>query len=199
MQELRTSAQEAAEDIFFGQVVIVWARWFVILAATILVLWSATTASQLTTAILLVIALMAINFFVHGRYLMERPANRIFLQAMSLLDLVVISAIVAFWQGTGGLSSPFYIFYFPMLLAFAFVFTPRATVTYTVLTVATYVATCLAVNASFVGNVGDVKSLIMRLVALVAMGGLGTYYWRIQRERRREALSGSPVMADGHR
>ena len=27
-----TKAQEAAEDIFFGQIAIIWARWFIILA-----------------------------------------------------------------------------------------------------------------------------------------------------------------------
>ena len=31
MTEMRSAAQEAAEDIFFGQIVIIWARWFVII------------------------------------------------------------------------------------------------------------------------------------------------------------------------
>ena len=33
MQGIKRIEQESAEDIFFGQVVIVWARWFLIHAA----------------------------------------------------------------------------------------------------------------------------------------------------------------------
>ena len=40
MQAIRNAAQEAAEDIFFGQAVIIWARWFVIAAVTVMMLWS---------------------------------------------------------------------------------------------------------------------------------------------------------------
>jgi hypothetical protein len=32
-----------------------------------------------------------------------------------------------------------------------------------------------------------VKSLLLRLATMAAMGGLGTFYWRIQRDRRRAA------------
>ena len=39
MQTHRDRTQEEAEDLFFGQVVIIWARWFVIAAGTIYALW----------------------------------------------------------------------------------------------------------------------------------------------------------------
>ena len=39
--------QESAEDIFFGQIAIVWARWFFITAA-ILVLWTSETNGEMT-------------------------------------------------------------------------------------------------------------------------------------------------------
>lgn len=55
MEETRSAAQEAAEDIFFGQLVIIVARWFLILAGTILVLWTAADAVQLGTAIIPVV------------------------------------------------------------------------------------------------------------------------------------------------
>ena len=71
--------KEAAEDIFFGQVVIIWARWFVIAAGMIYVLWQATDTSELAMTILPLILVMAVNFFVHGRYLMEKPINQILL------------------------------------------------------------------------------------------------------------------------
>ena len=85
--ETRTAEQEAAEDLFFGQVVIIWARWFLILAGAILILWTTTDASALVVSILPILALMAMNFFLHGRYLVERPANQMLLLAASALDL----------------------------------------------------------------------------------------------------------------
>jgi len=36
MDIARTHAKEAAEDIFFGQVVIIWARWFLIAGGAVL-------------------------------------------------------------------------------------------------------------------------------------------------------------------
>src|SRR5690349_10916310 len=76
-----SAAQEAAEDIFFGQAVIIWARWFIILTGAMLTLWTATTVAEITINTLLIIVLMGMNFFLHGRYLMERPANRSLLVA----------------------------------------------------------------------------------------------------------------------
>jgi hypothetical protein len=42
-------------------------------------------------------------------------------------------------------------------------------------------------DPGFVLNAQDFELLITRLITLSAMGGLGTYYWRIQRQRRRMA------------
>ena len=185
MQVVRSAAQEAAEDLFFGQVVIIWARWFLILTGATLTLWSATTVGEITAKILLVVILMAMNFFLHGRYLMERPANRTLIIAASALDLLVITGAILLWQGQGGLRSQFFVFYYPVLLAFAFVFPPRLAFAYTGCAMIAYVAACLAADFSILADAGDLKLLVMRLVTLGSVGGLATYYWRIQRERRR--------------
>jgi hypothetical protein len=187
MKELRSPQQEAAEDIFFGQVVIIWARWFVILTGAILALWAANSISELTVASLLIVALMAVNFFVHGRYLMEKPINRSLTALVSLVDLAIITMIVLAWRGQTGLESPFFIFYYPVLAAFAFVFTPGFTLLYTALALLTYVGAVFVSDPGFVLNAQDFELLITRLITLSAMGGLGTYYWRIQRQRRRMA------------
>src|ERR1700682_1271667 len=122
MKQTSTPAQEHAEDIFFGQVVMIWARWFFILAGIILTLWTATSTNEITLSVLFVVALMAMNFFLHGRYLIEKPANGRLILAAAVLDLIIITAIVASWGGQNGLRSQFFIFYYPVLLAFAFVF-----------------------------------------------------------------------------
>ena len=114
--------KEAAEDIFFGQIVIIWARWFVIAAGFIYVLWQASDTSQLSKAILPLILVMAVNFFVHGRFLMEKPINQTLLLALSFVDLLVVTVVILMGANQAGIDSQLFIFYYPFLVAFAFVF-----------------------------------------------------------------------------
>ena len=191
MRETWRLAQEATEDIFFGQVVINWARWFLIVGGIVLVLWTADNATQMVVGIIPVMALMAVNFYLHGRYLAEQPANPALITLASVLDVAVITVVILFWPAPAqsGLGSPFFIFYYPVLLAFAFVMRPRFTVAYTLVTLGVYTGVCLLATAA---GAFDAETLIARLITLGAMGGLGTYYWRIQR-RRRNASTGGPA------
>ncbi|HVO69522.1 MAG TPA: hypothetical protein VMT24_05725 [Aggregatilineaceae bacterium] len=189
MQALRTPQQAVAEDIFFGQAAIIWARWFLILAGVVLVLWNSTESNQLVIAILPILALTAMNFYLHGRYLVQRPANQALLGMTSLLDLGIITAIILLWQPRG-LVNAFFTFYYPVVLATAFVFPRRVTIFYTLLTLIAYTVACVFTDPSLLSHVGWQKVLLERLITIAAMGGLGTYYWRIQRERRSVAMKG---------
>ena len=91
VREVRTHEQAALEDVFFGQSVILWARWSVILAGAVLVLWTSTTVAQLTRTFPFFLVLMAMNFFLHGRYVMGSPLNRTVVVAASIADLVLIT------------------------------------------------------------------------------------------------------------
>lgn len=184
MQALRTPTQEAAEDIFFGQIVIIWARWFLIFTGIILILWTTSEASQLVRTILPILGLMVMNFFLHGRYLAEKPANQNLLLITSLLDLAIITIVVYFWE-PGGLENQFFIFYYPIVLAVSFVFPRPLAVGYTVLALVAYAGASAVADVSVLTDVVNQKLLIHRLVTIAAMGGLGTFYWRIQRDRRR--------------
>jgi len=180
------SARDAAKDIFYGQIAIIWARWFFILATAILALWSATDIFAMTLAIVLVVVLMATNFFVHGRYLMDQPVNRLLLMGVCLLDLGVASLLILGAAGPGGLASEYHVFLYPLLFAFALVFSPRTTLTYTLIAMGLYATTCWVLNPEALFDMKLLNMLSARLIILAAMGGLGTYYWRVQRERRRE-------------
>ncbi len=184
MSEPTVMAREAAEDIFFGQVVIYWARWFLIGAGTVLVLWTAETETDMVVGVLPIIALLAMNFFLHGRQLAGKPPNPPLLVVSSVVDLLAITAVVILWTSDTGLNSQFFIMYYPVVLAFAFVMPPRVSIAYTVATIAAYTAICVASDPALFVDVDSVKILIIRLITLGAMGGLGTYYWRIQRDRR---------------
>ena len=82
---VRETAAEAAEDLFFGQVAIIYARWAVIVAGIVMIL-AAGNAGQLTIELVPIVLLMAVNFFLHGRHFMDRPANRLLVLLASLLD-----------------------------------------------------------------------------------------------------------------
>ena len=187
MQEVRDKTHEAAEDVFFGQVVINWARWFVIAAGVVLVLLTADDTTKIVVGVLPVVGLMVMNFYLHGRRLAERPANRALITGASLVDLAVITAVVLAWPGQNGLHSEFFILYYPLVLAFAFVMPPRVTLAYTVGAMAAYAGICFLADPTVFGNVEEVEALVARLITLGAMGALGTFYWRIQRNRRSAA------------
>jgi hypothetical protein len=186
MLRLGDPAREAAEDVFFGQVVMIWARWAMIAAAAVLFLWNTGDVGALTGRVLLLAGLMAVNFFLHGRYLVERPANRALILLASLADVALIAAAVALW---GGFASQLFVLLYPVLFAFALVFPPRFTAALAVVAAALYVAGVAAFDLAWTHDVQLVKTLLVRLLALGAVAGLGTYYWRIQRDRRRAALA----------
>ena len=189
MQSQRNTAQETAEDIFFGQLVIIYARWFVIFAMVILALWSTSSISQLVGAVVFIVPLMVINFFVHGRYLMEQPVNKILLTILSAVDILVVTLLILFWPAETGLESQFYIFYYPFILAFAFVSMARNSIIYTFFTLVLYTAACFIYSPSLALESLWLERLTIRLITMAAMGLLGAYYWRIQRTRLREAIS----------
>jgi len=173
---------EAAEDLIFGQVAIIYARWAVIVAGIVMILAAGNTG-QLTVELAPIVLLMAVNFFLHGRHFMERPANRLLVLLASLLDLVVLSAILLTWPGHAGIASPYFVFLYPVVFAFALVFPPVQAAAYGLLAAAAYAGLCLFEGLS--NGQADLKTLSMRVVTLAAMAALGTFYWRQQRERRR--------------
>ena len=49
-----------------------------------------------------------------------------------------------------------------------------------------YVGACLLTGT--VGDSVELESLVVRLITLASMGGLATYFWRIERDRRRSSI-----------
>ncbi len=188
MNATHSVAREASEDIYFGQVVINWARWFLIAASVVLVLWTSASEVEVALAIVPIVGLMAVNFYLHGRYLAERPANPVLIAVASLLDIAVVTAVVFTWSDQRGLASEFYLMYYPVALAIAFVLRPRISIGYTVAVLAAYSIACFYTDPSLVTEVAPVKLLLIRLITLGATGGLAAYYFRIQRNYRRSVI-----------
>src|SRR5437588_11522064 len=132
VREVRSAKQAEQEDLFFGQTVILWARWSVIVAGIVLVLWTSTDVALLTQTMPFFLVLMAVNFFLHGRYVMGSPLNRVVVTIASVVDLILITAIVVLWPGSHGLHNQSFVLYFPVVFAYALVFTRRIEAAYTV-------------------------------------------------------------------
>jgi hypothetical protein len=205
MQDVFNRTQEMEEDIFFGQAVIIWARWFLIVAAAALVLTSFDDQGTLIKGTLPIVGLMGMNFFLHGRYLTERPVDSPLLLITSVMDLVLVTLLVAFWplqDGQTRLDNQFFLFYYPLVLAFAFVMPRRIEALYTIAAIVIYAAVIwfsidphvVPSHPEYSGDLAlqvNLRSLLFRLIALGAVGGLANYYWRIQRARRRGELAAS--------
>jgi len=183
MTHLAVANREVAEDVYFGQTVIIWARWFVILAAAVLALWSSNDTGELGKRALLVVALMGVNFFLHGRSISGQPANMLLLLATSIADLAIVGGMVALWSGDG-IESELYVLYYPLVFAFALVFPQRLTAIFGSLAILSYAAICVLSDSGMLGDAADAKALVMRVITIGATAALGAYYWRIQRRRR---------------
>jgi hypothetical protein len=195
MSAMKSAAQEAAEDLFFGQSVIIWARWFVIITTVIAILWSTSNVFNLTAAVLMIVPLIAINFFVYGRYLMEKPINRNLLLILSVVDLIIVTLIVLFVRPNTGYESEYYILFYPLIISVAFVFPMRISVVYTILALILYTIPCLFVGPDAGWNGSTIETMVVRLITVGTMGVLGIFYWRVQRERRRSASSSADFAA----
>lgn len=180
-----TSADEQVEDIFYGQITIIGARWFLIVGMLLVTLWGAQDVKDVQLKILPIIALIALNFYVHGRYMMEQPAGRVLIWLSSLLDVLIISVVISLGMPRAqfGLENPFFIFYYPVLLGFALVFAREVASIGILVTCTIYAGICVVAGLG-----GDgAYNLVIRLVTLATTGIVGTMYWRIQREGRRRA------------
>jgi hypothetical protein len=117
---------------------------------------------------------------------MEKPVNKLLLTILSVVDILVITLLILFWPGARGIESQFYIFYYPLILAFAFVSIARNSIIYTGFALVLYAVVCLLYPAITINSLW-LERLTIRLITMGAMGLLGAYYWRIQRTRLRQA------------
>ena len=201
-ERITPGKREDAQDLFWGQAATLWARWFAILGAAVLILVRADSTEHLAVGIVPVLALLGINFYLHGRYLVERPANRVLTLVASSLDPLLIVALFVAWWGDGGLANPMFLFLYPLLFAVALVFPPKTSFVYGGACLAVYAALAVAEGTH---GAADLKTLVVRLITLGAMAGLGGLYWRVVRQSTRRdtdeqpaTLAWQPAHARGH-
>jgi hypothetical protein len=184
MAAFDAARREAQEDLYYGQVVIIISRWALIVAGIVLTLWSARGIGDVSLTVVCMASLMAMNFYLHGRYVMDQPVNARLVYVSCAIDLIAIVALVFFWAPgkAPGLESPFFVFLYPALFAFALVFRPRATAIFSATAILAYLGVLLVTSG--VHGVGETRTVVERVITLAATAGLGTFFWRYQRARR---------------
>ena len=184
MTAQRTNERASAEDIYFGQVVANWARWSIIGAALMLVLWTSGDTFRLILGVLPIVGLMVVNFYLHGRYLANRPANGPLVAIASAIDIALITGLILLWPSNSAVGSGLFVLYFPALVAFAFIMSPRISIGFTACVLGIYALAAVASDPGILASMEAIETLVARMITLAAVGILAAYFWRVQRRRR---------------
>ena len=181
------------DDYRYSQRIAVVIRWFVVVAWLFLI--NVRSALDVNLFILngMAIALVALNAYVHRRILQGRPVTRGYVLALSALDLVVITAGIGI---TSRFENEFFVFYYPALLAFSLVFSSRR-LSFFIFTLVALAYSMISISMSPGIRVSeeDEKTLIVRLLTMLAVVAAGNLITRIERNRRRDAVEAERVQA----
>jgi hypothetical protein len=169
------------EDLSHGQIVIVMAKWVLVFAGMLLVLWAPAPIGQLRVQILVLVLIAVENFYHHAQILKRRPVPDAIAYIASGADLAVVTILVML---QGGFDSNLYIFYFPALIALSVVFRTEVTALFTAVTVSLYTAICLVdfVDGTATGN--DFQVMLARIGMMVALVTCGALSYRLEARRR---------------
>ena len=184
----QTKHIDTTDDLAHGQVVIIAARWTLVVAGLVLALWNPAAMGELRISIVLILGLAVANFFLHSQVLMRGPVLANVAYAASAADIAVISLVIIV---AGGFGSTVYVFYFPALLALYVAFPSRVTLAFTGAAMATY---SLISVATTVG--GDAATVLSQLLMMAGVAFCGNVYWRIERNRRRDAAERGEVLKE---
>ncbi len=190
--DVARAPREPAGGVASGQIVVIGARWVLILTALALALWSPAPSelNWLRLSLLVLLALAVGNFYLHAQLLMRRPVAEPVVYAASAADLAVITILTAAF---GGADAPMFVFYYPALLALALVFPLTMTLLFTGAVVWLYMVVSLGNPWRWLSLLDstDTQVLVARLISLVAVAVVANQYARVETERR-AAYAGEP-------
>ena len=173
--------QPIVDDLAHGQVLILVARWILVLVGFFLVLIEPASIGRLCFQVLFLLLLAVANFYLCAQLLMRRPTLPLVVYGASLADLVIITLFNAV---EGGFSSSNFVFYFPALLGISVVFPTWLTLAYTGGALMAYSAVSLV---SFLIQEPEPQTLVIRLLMMAAVAVCGNLFWRLEHSPQRAA------------
>lgn len=172
------------DDLAHGQVVVIAARWILVVAGLMLALWNPESLGELQVSILLILGLAVANFFLHAQVLMGKQTLAAVAYSASAADIAVISLVLIVDGGFGTI--PF-VFYFPALLAISVAYPTRVTAAFTAAAIGIYGVVSMATAPE------EAAIIITHAIMLASITVCGHVYWRIERDRRTSAAEGKEV------
>jgi hypothetical protein len=175
-----------------SQMVIIIARWVLVLSGLFLTLCDTQSVSMDTIRFeIMVILLLAVsNFYLVAQVLTKRPTLGAVLYGLGIADIAVITLIIIAQKG---FESNVYTFYFPAMLAFSVVFPTIELYTFLGATIGMYGL----VGLMTLQTAADFQTLVIRLLMLAAVAVCGNYFSRIERNRHKVALQNQLVAETG--
>lgn len=162
-------------DLAYGQQIIIMMRWILVASGLFLVLWNATSVSEIRIQVIGVLLLAIFNFYLQAQLLMKRPIIAPIVFAATAMDLIIITLMII--SGGSGFKSVAFVYYFPAIAAFAVAFPSGYTLYYTVCLMGLYFLIGFADGADFL-------VILSRLLMIGGVAFCGNLYLRIERGRR---------------
>jgi hypothetical protein len=175
--------QTTEEGLTSGQIVIIVARWILIVGALVLTLWNPSGIGemwrvQVQTGLLLTYAV--VNFFLHAQYIRQGEELPQVAYLTSFVDLVLITFVIAIQDAP--INSPVYVFYLPAVLAISVAFPRNVAIAYVGVAVFAYGLLSIGAAGGEVTS-AQMKDMVMRLVMIAAVGFTGGLFKHIEEQR----------------
>jgi hypothetical protein len=171
-----------------GEIILVSARWILIVVGLLLALNAPDSLLDLQVSIAAILTMAVVNFVLHTNILNTKPAATTTLYIASLGDIAVISAIIAI---TSGFSSFAFVFFYPAIMGYSLVFPLRITAYFTVAMGALYSAILLTTSHDvFAADPdGSYAVLVTRLMTFAAVMVVANMYRLVERQRLQDEAS----------
>jgi len=172
------SLQRPGGGYWPAALVAVAARWFLIGSSVVLVALLASTASALVVGIAMTVVLMAVNFALHGRYLVGRPAGARLVHLAAVLDLAAIAFTASFWASELH-AAPWALLFAllcPALVGVSLTFRPRVALVYAGLAIGFYLGAALL--SAGLDDPMIARAVIERSIILAATVGVAVAFQR---------------------
>ena len=190
MESIRNPDEHELKNLAHGQNVIITARWLLILAGWMLVLWQpdlgnlpASEIWKLAVQVGLLFALSIGNFFLTMHFLKGSESLPTVVFATSAGDFAVITMLI---MALGGYDTSLYVFYFPALLAVSVAFPTPAVLLYAGAAMGIYGLIAVSTAGGTVDSV-EAQNILMRLILMAAVAYCGDRYRRLEEEREQRS------------
>ena len=173
--------KDSQEDLAHGQIVIIAFRWLIIVGALVSTLWGlglGEPVSRQAGIIFILLIYSVVNFILLARYLKHSPSLAGLAYSMSLVDLIIITVVIAIQKDV--FQSYVYVYYYPALMVLAVAFPTSVTAAYTAGAIVIY-----GLMASVAGG-AEFQQIFARLLMLAAVAFCGSLYRQIEHNRRTE-------------